>query len=324
MPISLAGAARLFLDHRRRKRRSPATLELYDRQLADWRAWRDLHGHGAGLADVGLAELRAFFGELDDGGCSPATIRGYYRTLRALWRFLEFEENAQGRPLLAPQQLRFFRNDRIPLPELDRRERPALCRSCYEQLLAAAAWAEEPEQQARDELILRLLWETGLRVHEVAGLRDEDLDRRARTARLIGKGRKQAVVFWGPLTAAALTRYLRLRRGRPGGPLLRGVSSRNNGEPVTPNLVRLLVKRLAARAEVELPPGSPCHSFRRAFARRARNGGATEEEVGILLRDQTPAVVRDYIGLDAGPRRSIYDRVFDLADSVGAGQAMYP
>ena len=166
---------------------------------------------------------------------------------------------------------------------------------------------------ARDLLILRLLWESGMRVHELAGLTDAAVDPATRSAIIVRKGNKQAVVCWGPLAAAALRAYLPLRRGRAGGPLLRGVGSRNHGDAATPNLVRCMVKRLAQQAGIALPIGSPCHSFRRAFARRARRGGASTEEVGELLRNSTPAVVRGYMGLEAEVRRRTYDRVFGAA-----------
>lgn len=323
---SIEDLIRLFLDHRRRKRRAPATVALYAIQLDGWSRWRQGQGCAPALRGVDLAELRAYFAHLQDvatpgrglrrgdPGLAAATVRGHYRTLRVLWRWLEHEEDAGGRAVLAEHQRRFFRNDRIALPELSRREQPGLGQEAYEALLAAAEQGIADEDRARDALILRLLWETGLRVHELAGLVDRDVDQRARTARLVGKGDKEGVVFFGPAGRAALRRYLRVRRGRPGGPLLRGVSSRNDGGPVTPNLIRCLVKRLARRAGVDLPPGSPCHCFRRAFARRARAGGATAAEVGELLRDDSPAVVRGYLGLDAGPRRQIYDRVFGVDD----------
>jgi site-specific recombinase XerD len=190
-------------------------------------------------------------------------------------------------------------------------EQPALAEDDYDRLLAEAMRNLDPEEAARDEVILRLLWETGLRVHELADLTHEQVNLRARQAVIVGKGGKQAMVFWGPLAASALLRYLAVRRGRAQrGPLLRGASSRNSGGPITTNLVRCLIKRIAKRAGVELPKGSPCHSFRRAFARRARSKGASTAEVGELLRDETPAVVRGYVGLDAGPRQQLYNRVF--------------
>jgi site-specific recombinase XerD len=183
--------------------------------------------------------------------------------------------------------------------------------SDYEMLLAEAQRNPDAEEAARDEAILRLLWESGMRVHELAGLTHEQVNLRQRRATIIGKMDKQALVFWGPQAAAALLRYLAVRRGRvQRGALLRGVSSRNPGGPVTTNLIRALIQRLAERAGVQLPKGSPCHSFRRAFARRARAAGGSVAEVGELLRDETPSVIRTYIGLDAEPKQQLYNRLF--------------
>lgn len=323
--MNLDAAIRLFLDHRRRKRRSEGTLEHYSHQLNAWAAWRMAQGVGEDLADVTLEEFRTFFEYLtseirvrsglrkDETGLSPRTTRAYYRTLRSFWRYLEFEEDSSGTAVLSPSQLRFFRNDRIGLPEIDVWEQPALPEEDYQRLLQATQQSDDVEERSRDEAILRLLWETGLRVHELAMLTHENVDLRGRTARIVGKGRKEAVVFWGPQAGAALARYLSVRRNRGRrGPLLRGASSRNPGGPITSNLVRLLLKRLADQCGVTLPPGSPCHSFRRAFARRARAAGATITEVGELLRDDTPAVIRSYIGLDTEVRRKLYNRIFGM------------
>jgi integrase/recombinase XerD len=311
MDLTVRESVCRFLDHRRRKRRAPATIELYERQLGAWRTWRDARDYGPALRGVAIEELKAFFAGLDDAGYEPATIQGHYRTLRALWNYLRYEEDAAGECVLSATQLRFFHNGRIPLPPIPVREQPALPEDDYSRLLAEAARNPDAEEAARDEAILRLLWETGMRVHEIAGLTHEQADLRQRRAVIVGKGDKQATVFWGPLAASALTRYLAARRGRAWrGALLRGASSRNDGGPVTTNLIRALIKRLAARAGVELPKGSPCHSFRRAFARRARAKGASLAEVGELLRDETPTVIRAYIGLDAGPRQQLYNRLF--------------
>ncbi len=311
MDLMLNEAVRRFLDHRRRKRRAVATLDLYARQIENWERWRETHGGEDRLQAVTLDELRGFFASLDDARMAPATILGHFRTLRALWNFLRYEEDETGECVLSATQLRFFLNGRIPLPRNPVREQPALPQHDYELLLAEAMSNPDAEEASRDEALLRLLWESGMRVHELASLTHEQVNLRYRRATIVGKMDKQATVFWGPQAAAALLRYLAVRRGRAHrGALLRGVSSRNDGGPVTTNLIRALIKRLADRAGVTLPKGSPCHSFRRAFARRARAAGASLAEVGELLRDETPAVIRGYVGLDAEPKQQLYNRLF--------------
>lgn len=331
--MNLSDAIRSYLAYRGRQRRSAGTRDLYARQCAAWLEWRAQRGLTPALTGVDLDELRAFFGYLTEEatagrgprrgvpGLAPATVRGYYRTIRAFWRWLEHETDSSDRPLLSAAQLRCFRNGRIPLPEEPQRERAALSADDYARLLAGAGASTDAEEAARDETILRLLWETGLRVHELAQLTDDVVDLRKRQARVIGKGGKEAVVFWGAAANLALRRYLRYRRGRPGGPLLRGISSRNNGGAISSNLIRCLVKRLARAVGVTLPTGSPCHCFRHAFARRARLAGLSLHEVGELLRDDTPDVVRRYCGLDEEPRRQLYHRAF--GDGAPMPQTMY-
>lgn len=304
-------AIRRFMDHRRRRRVAGSTLELYGRQLADWVRWRANAGLQTALESVSIDDLRAFFGYLDDRSLAPRTMHSYYRTLRALWRFLQFEETDQGESVLTLPQYRFFANNRIPLPEILQREQPAISDEMYKSLLFMAQSNTDPEEALRNEAILRLLWESGMRVHELAALSHEHVNFQLRRATIIGKGGKQGLVFWGAAASSALLRYVAVRRGPDTGTLLRGVSSRNDGGPVTPNLIRCMIKRLARRAGVALPTGSPCHSFRRAFARRARMAGASLEEVGELLRDETPSVIKAYVGLDAEPRQRLYSRIFE-------------
>jgi integrase/recombinase XerD len=198
-----------------------------------------------------------------------------------------------------------------------------------------AAGDGNDEESARDLALLWILWDSGARAIEIARLRDANIDLIEREAYVRGKGSdggKPGMISWTPNTNYMLRRYLKLRRGLPyempqagqhspswnkmelenSPPLFRGVSSRNNGGAVSPNLIRCLLKRLAKRAGITLPSGSPCHSFRHKFARRMRQAGLSKAEVGELLRDSTPSVVDQYLGLDEEPRRRLYRRANGL------------
>jgi integrase/recombinase XerC len=65
-----------------------------------------------------------------------------------------------------------------------------------------------------DEAIIRVLYNTGARLSEVAGLGLEDLD--LDTVRFHGKGAKDRRVRIGPKTARELSRYLRVRGSHKG------------------------------------------------------------------------------------------------------------
>lgn len=288
----------------RRRRCKPNTLTAYEQRLDDWVRWRHAAGHNPQLADVTLAELRAYHDQLADR-CKPNTVHNHYRSLRALWRWLRWETDDKGHPLLDESQQGFFENGRIDLPPVAVRERPAVTRAQVDALISVCG---DDEEGLRNRAIVLLLWESGVRVFELAELTQHAVDLAEREARIIGKGDKEGAIWWGPGTAVALMRYLRVRRGPLQGPLFRGVSSRNNGGAMTPNAVRIMLKRLAKQAGVTLPKGAVVHGFRHGCARDLRRRGCTKEEVRDILRHKDLETTDRYLGLDLESPRNAHRR----------------
>ena len=103
-----------------------------------------------------------------------------------------------------------------------------------------------------------------MRVSELCGpygLRDQDVALGERWACVRGKGGRLRWVYWGEAAHAALVQYLQHRRGRAGGtlPLIRGMSSRNNGLAFTADAARSMVRRLATAAGIPLVAKAPLH-----------------------------------------------------------------
>ena len=233
-----AGAIAAFLDHRRARGVSTETLTLYTRWLGHWRTWRT--ESDADIGAIAIAELRAYLAHLttehvphganphrppstDRAGLAPATVETAWRILRAFWRFCE------GEGWLTTEQARFFTGGRIPHPKVPEQARPAASADLVARLLAAIAAApHDAETRARDTVMVRLLYESGLRVSELCRLSDRDVQIEECTAKTVGKGGKFRYVFWSEATSSALRQYLRLRRGPVGGVLLRGTSERND------------------------------------------------------------------------------------------------
>ena len=67
----------------------------------------------------------------------------------------------------------------------------------------------------RDEVVLRLLLDTGVRVSELCGLELTDVDLDRELAYVTGEGSRPRVVPFGAKTAQAVDRHLRVRALHP-------------------------------------------------------------------------------------------------------------
>jgi integrase len=144
--------------------------------------------------------VQAFTAALLESGAEAATARSRQLSLKRFSAWLTDEGELATDPLLG-----------VKSPKLDTKVTDALTDDELKRLLKACAGRDLRER--RDEAIVRLMAETGMRAGEVIGLQvaDDDLGRGLATV-LRGKGGKGRIVPFGPQTATALDRYIRTRR----------------------------------------------------------------------------------------------------------------
>jgi integrase/recombinase XerC len=154
--------------------------------------------------------------------------------------------------------------------------------------------------RARDVAILELLYATGLRVSELAGLDLEALDRERRTVRVLGKGRKERIVPYGEAAAQALAAYLGPRAGA-GGP----VFTNARGGRLGVRSVRAIVRRAAAAAGVSrrVTP----HTLRHTFATHLLDAGADLRMIQELLGHSRLSTTQRYTHVGADQLMKVYD-----------------
>ena len=169
---------------------------------------------------------------------------------------------------------------------------------------ARSAAADGDPVALRDWALVELLYATGARVGEVAGLDVDDVDLRARTVRVLGKGAKERVVPFGLPAARAVTAWL--ERGRPrlavagsGSALLLGP----RGARADQRQLRSAVHRAAERAGVaDVAP----HALRHTAATHLLQGGSDLRTVQELLGHASLATTQRYTHVSADRLRSSY------------------
>jgi len=196
---------------------------------------------------------------------------------------------------------------------------PCVCSKQQVLELLNAPRADEPFY-FRDKAMLELLYATGVRASEIAGLKISDLNLNIGYLRCLGKGSRERVVPMGKVAIAAIEEYLtNLRprlvgRGRPmslprattlgcpySGDFL--LLSRT-GRPMSRIEIWRLVKKYAIRAD--MPRNLTVHTLRHCFATHLLAGGADLRSVQEMLGHVDIATTQIYTHVDQERLREIH------------------
>jgi site-specific recombinase XerD len=193
----LAGLLGSWELHLKAERKSPATLKVYGDGVRRFLAWCEQTGRPAVLD---RPTVGAFVVDLLEAGAEPSTARSRQLALRRFSAWLADEGEIERDELLG-----------VKPPKLDAKVIEPLTEDQLRALLKACAGPNMRDR--RDEAIVRLMLETGMRAGEVVGLAVADLDLARGTAIVRrGKGGKGRMVPFGPQASRAIDRYLRARR----------------------------------------------------------------------------------------------------------------
>jgi site-specific recombinase XerC len=168
----------------------------------------------------------------------------------------------------------------------------------------------------RDEVIVRLLADCGLRVAELAGVdlgqngESGDLDLDQELVYVVGKGSRPRAVPFSAKTAQAIDRYLRVRSMHPKARSTTKLLLGQRG-PISPDGIRWRLELLGEAAGVE---GLHPHSFRHSFADRWLASGGQERDLMHLAGWRSEAMLRVYARSTAVKRPHNAHRRMGLGD----------
>jgi site-specific recombinase XerD len=188
---------RSFLRHLRAEGRAPATLRLYGQAVTFFSRWLESQGREATLDELNRAAIREWLAVLSDTH-EPGTVKVRYRGLFRFCVWLVDEDELSSNPMakMSPPTLPMK-----PVPIISDDDLTALLKAC----------SGKEFNDRRDEALIRLLLDCGVRVSEACGLRLDDLDLDQGMALVKGKGSKVRPIYFGARTARALDRYVRVR-----------------------------------------------------------------------------------------------------------------
>jgi len=189
----------------------------------------------------------------------------------------------------------------------------------------AAAIVSQPEGDSfaaiRDRAILELLYASGLRVSELTGLNDDQLELDQQTVRVIGKGRKERIVLFGSYAEQRLREYLQARgklgfqRNDEAGRVPVFVSVR--GQRLSSRDIQRLVARL--RLGMKTTRRVTPHTLRHSFATHLLERGADLRVIQELLGHESLATTQKYTHVGIQHLKREYDKAHPKAKGAKQG-----
>ena len=300
--LSLSKAIIGFLQYKAAEGLSPTTLHSYEHDLKLWLEYTT----DVPVSKINSQSLQNYFAWLrtdykprritaNPANLSSKTIHNFYISLSAFftWASREFD-------LLNPIKA-------VPAPKFEEAPVEPFTKEQVEALLKACELCKEAQPidrrkfimrrstAKRDQAMIMMLLDTGLRASELSALKVEDVDLRTgkvqvKHGRLGGaKGGKGRTVFLGKAARRTLWRYLAEREDGedPDAPLFLVKYDR----PMNKNALRLLMAHLGNKAGVK-----KCHPhrFRHTFAITYLRSGGDLFTLQALLGHSTLDMVQHY------------------------------
>jgi len=282
---------------------SAKTLEWHRTALGLMRTYFEKERGITLVGEVEAADINAWFAHMrkSPGGHgkprAERTIQTYARSARAFFHWLVRRQTIVSNPF-----------DRVVFPKVGKPLIHTIDAEEFERLLLACAPPNETgpiaERAAvRNRAILWVLYDTGIRVSELCGLRLADFDRRHSILTVTGKGSKERRIALGNNCLRNLLYYL--DKHRPDEEELAEWGSAGEDHlflsetrlPLTKNGVTLLFKRIRERAGITGKRISP-HILRHSFAIRYLVLGNDPFSLQELLGHEDMTTVKNYMHMN--------------------------
>jgi len=271
----LEDLSRSFARHLRAEGKAVRTAVIYGQAVTFYSRWLVEQGREATVAELNRAAVREWLAQLAERQ-EFSTVRTRYKGLHRFCSWLVAEGEIETNPLAG-----------LEPPVAQAKPVPVLSDDDLARILKACAGKEFRDR--RDEAVIRVLLDSGIRVSELCGLTVEAVDLDREMALVTGKGNKVRPVYFGARTARALDRYRRERARQRHAHLAAFFLSQRGA--LTPDGVRELVNVRGALAGVE---GLHPHRFRHTFAHDFLINGGQERDLKRLAGWSSDAMLERY------------------------------
>ena len=289
-----------FLNYLRYERnRSELTIRNYGRSLNDFESYFKNRDSQLSWESVDSDLIRDWMESMMDKGDMASTVNNCLSAVRSFFRFALSRGLVESDPsysVKGPKKQK-------PLPQFVREDE-------MNRLIDMPQMWEEGYQGVLARTIIILFYETGIRLAELVGLDNQDVDLDARQLKVTGKRDKQRVVPFGEELSTVLRDYI-LQRDERFGKLGDALFLNDKGRRITRSQVEVLVNSHLSLVTT-LKKRSP-HVLRHSFATAMLNNGAGLESVRKLLGHESVATTEIYTHTTFEQLKRVYENAHPRA-----------
>lgn len=227
----------------------------------------------------------------------PISVKDYHIGLQQFFKWAVKEGILSASPLDGMEPIRVREETKQPLSP--------------DQVNLLVQAAKVSRNRHRDEAILLMLFDSGVRASELISLKVKDVDVKTGTFQVLGKGNKVRSCYLGKASVKALMVHLRHAKLPPDAPLFPSASGMKVGNHLTTSGLLTLIKRLAKPTGISVN----VHQLRRTFATTILQGGADIVAVRDMLGHSNIQMTLKYLSV-AKSHIEAQHRQFSPADNL--------
>lgn len=247
---------------------SPYTITSYRKDLSDLELY--LHEtYQTNTEEANKAHLRSFIVSLKNSGIKARSINRKISSLKSFYAYLRKYDHIGSNPASSLKSLKIPK--RLP-SYVDN----ATMSRLYRELPKSRTW-----QEWRDELVVSILYSTGIRKSELVAIQLSDVNRLSQTIRVVGKGNKIRIVPYPEVLNTQLDNYLEKRDAAWPDYYCEHLIISDSGKAAYPKLIYNIVHRLLAPYNASYR-SSP-HTLRHTYATHLLENGADLSAIKELL-----------------------------------------
>ena len=288
-----------FLDYLRLERNySEKTIVAYGADLKEFEEYFKKADTELDFKKIHSDNVRNWIVTLMDEGRTETSVNRKLSSLRSFYRFLLRKKEVAVNPMLkvvGPKKKK-------PLPSFVREKD-------MDRVLDETSF-EEGFEGVRDRMILEMFYATGMRLSELIGLNDADVDFSTKLIKVTGKRNKQRLIPFGDELAKDLLIYIKVRNETiPHG--AEAFFVLKDGNRMYPMAVYRIVKRNLSKV-VTLKKRSP-HVLRHTFATAMLNDRAELRAVKELLGHESLVTTEVYTHATFEELKKVYEQAHPRA-----------